>query len=241
MSYYFKFNTECPVCTSKIMELEEPRQLDCFYCHDSFITGHVCTRSHFICDRCSNRDGWEIIKKYCKSSMDTNPLEMAQEIMTHMTIEDKSPHHHILVPAVLTAAVFNTLHKPDVKAEKLDKLFSEAVFEKKTHCNETGVCGAAASSGRIIEMISDEVQVSIDKWKFSNYMAANAVYAIADYMNTHCCKRDVLLSIKESVDYIAEHLKVYFMIDPNFNCKYPIPDGAECDDNCPFKYKKPTF
>jgi Family of unknown function (DUF5714) len=239
MSYYFKFHKECPICSSSVIENDEPVQIDCFYCHDSFISNYHCKEKHFICDQCSNRDGWEIIKVYCETTMETNPLEMAENILTHVTIEEGSPEHSIIVPAVLIASFFNTLHKAERKNEKLAELFKSANCNTIKSCKETGVCGAAASSGRIIELISDEVNVSVDKWKFGNYMAANAVYAIANYMTTQCCKRDVLLSIKESVEYIAEHLQVFFMLDAHYQCDFPVPAGVECDDACPFKKKNP--
>lgn len=201
-----KYN--CLVCGEEIVYSEQSEKLKCFYCKKEFSSNAKCKNGHFVCDSCHSLGAYEIIKKYCNETVSKNPLKIAIDLMKHPSIKMHGPEHHFLVPAVLTAAYYNTINKRENIKDKLEEVEKRAKNILGGFCGFYGNCGAAVGTGIFMSVITGATPLSKKEWKMANLMTSKSLLSISEFGGPRCCKRDTFLSIEEAVDFIEENLNV---------------------------------
>lgn len=140
-----RFN--CIICGNELVYYNESKEMECIFCKNKFLSNVSCKNGHYICDNCHSLDAFSVIKNYCMSSKSSNPIKMAEELMTHPSIKMHGPEHHFLVPAVLLTAYLNKTNDTN----RLEKLLNEGAKRAKNilggFCGFYGACGAAVGTG----------------------------------------------------------------------------------------------
>lgn len=198
----------CIICGSDLIYLNESESLQCSICKETFLSNARCVQGHFICDHCHELDGFELIQQICLKSSSTNPVELANLIMSFPEIKMHGPEHHFLVPAVLITTYYNKTEKPGLISEKLNKARERAKNIHGGFCGFYGTCGAGVGTGIFMSLILNCTPLSKEEWKLSNLMTSKSLLEIANYGGPRCCKRDTFLSLETSVDFVEEHLNI---------------------------------
>lgn len=124
---------DCMVCGKRLEYLTSAIPVSCVYCGKKEEGYFVCPTGHYVCEDCHSKDSIEIISQFCLTSKSTNPLEMANTIMSHQKIHMIGPEHHPMIAGVLTAAYKNLTFKVT------DKDIKEAI--KRGSSIPAGYCG----------------------------------------------------------------------------------------------------
>jgi hypothetical protein len=224
---------DCLICGKELVYHAPQEKLYCFYCHEPVITDVCCKDGHFVCDRCQKASAADLIERYCIRTRNTDPLQMATDLMHSPSFSMHGQEHHFMVPAVLLAAYYNQLIEkghPEKMAEK-EKLIWEARIRASKipsgYCGYYGTCGAAMGTGIFISLISGATPTSIQEWKLCNTMTAKSLMSIACAGGPRCCKRDSYLAITDAVEFISENLGMVIEIKQEIQCGFS-QNNFEC-------------
>lgn len=199
--------TGCLICGAELVYGTDYQAFECYYCRETFQSNVTCINNHFVCDKCHAKSGVELIESYCLNSKSINPIEMATEIMHNEKIKMHGPEHHFLVPAVLISAYCNVLNDAS-KPLKLETARKRAEKVSGGLCGTHGNCGAGVGTGIFISIITNSTSLSKEGWGLSNLMTGKSLISIASYNGPQCCKRDVYLSIVESIQFLKEKFNI---------------------------------
>ena len=199
--------TGCLICGEGLIYSSDYQTLECYYCKGTFQSNVTCINGHFVCDKCHAQSGIELIETYCLSSKSVNPIEMATEIMHSEKINMHGPEHHFLVPAVLISSYCNAVND-ESKPLKLETARKRAEKILGGFCGTHGNCGAGVGTGIFISIITQSTPLSKEEWSLSNLMTGKSLISIASHGGPRCCKRDVYLSILESIQFLNEKFNV---------------------------------
>ncbi|MCX6284006.1 MAG: DUF5714 domain-containing protein [Bacteroidetes bacterium] len=199
--------TGCLICGEGLVYSSDDQTLECFYCKGTFQSNVTCINDHFVCDKCHSQSGIELIETYCLNSKSINPIEMATEIMHSEKIKMHGPEHHFLVPAVLISSYCNAVND-ESKPLKLETARKRAEKILGGFCGTHGNCGAGVGTGIFISVITHSTPLAKEEWSLSNLMTGKSLISIASHGGPRCCKRDVYLSILESIQFLKEKFDV---------------------------------
>jgi len=222
------FKEGCSICGEELVYSQESRDKTCTYCSQTTESNVECPNHHFICDDCHRSSAIQIIEKYCNSSHELDPLQMAFTLMRNPIIKMHGPEHHYLVPAVLLAAYFNSIGDAHQKKHKLAIARKRAEIVPGGYCGTHGTCGSAVGTGIFISVITGSTPLAEQEWKLSNKMTAEALLAIAEEGGPRCCKRDSFTSIRKAVEYLKKNLVIELPIN-NVVCEF-----SERNKQCKF-------
>ena len=100
-------------------------------------------------------------------------------------------------------------------------------------CGYWGACGAGISSGMFVSIVSGSTPLTVEPFALSQRMTARSLDAIGQIGGPRCCKRDSYLSIREAVDFAAEHFGVQ-MEKPDVVCTHTGQNNQCIGKRCPF-------
>ena len=197
----------CLICGANLQYLDDYRELTCHYCKNTVQANVSCLENHFVCDECHARSGVDLIETYCNHSESVNPVEMAIGLMHSEKIKMHGPEHHFLVPAVLIAAYCNKTGDEE-KTAKISIARKRAEKVLGGFCGTHGNCGAGVGTGIFISVITNATPLSTEGWNLCNLMTGKSLISIASHGGPRCCKRDVFLSLAESIAFVKEKFGV---------------------------------
>jgi hypothetical protein len=189
---------------------------------------------HFVCNLCYRLGPDDAIEQFCSRTENTDPLAMAITLMQNPVIGMHGPEHHILVPAVLIAAYYNTLHEPHLKAKKIRIARERAGMIKGGACGFLGDCGAAVGTGIFISLVTNATPLSHVEWKQANLVTARSLETIANHGGPRCCKRNTFLAIRAAVEFVREQLGVTIPISLSVACIFSDLNRECRMKDCPF-------
>ena len=210
----------CIICGSEIVYSEKPKQVKCIYCNKSFESDTVCSKGHYVCDKCHSMPALDFIEEYCTNSSSLNPIEMADFLMRDRRVKMHGPEHHFLIPAVLLTSYYNAINKPDLKLEKLQTARKRAAKVYGGNCGFLGNCGAAVGTGIYVSLLTGATPLSHTEWSLSNLMTSKSLYTIAMNGGPRCCKRNTYLSIIDAATFTKEKFDVKLTCSKNIKCSY---------------------
>ena len=199
--------TGCLICGENLVYQSDYKTLDCYFCKGTFQSNVTCLNNHYVCDKCHSQSGIELIETYCLNSKSSNPIEMATEIMHSEKIKMHGPEHHFLVPAVLISSYCNAVND-ESKPLKLETARKRAEKILGGFCGTHGNCGAGVGTGIFISVITHSTPLAKEEWSLSNLMTGKSLISIASHGGPRCCKRDVYLSILESIQFLKKKFDV---------------------------------
>ncbi len=247
----------CLVCGKPVVYYEKARRMECEICHRQFESHAGCEEGHYVCDECHGAKGIQIIMEVCKSSTSRNPAEIMQGLMEDPYIYMHGPEHHVMVGAALLAAYYNSggfaagaADTADVRVMAEDqpgeaagrREFEHALEEMRARgseypggsCGLWGCCGAAASTGMFMSIITKATPLTGRPWGLSNRMTAEALREIGELGGPRCCKRNSFTAAAAAVRYVKENLGVEMEFPEKIRCRFS-GENREClRKGCPY-------
>ena len=210
----------CLICGEDIVYLQIIENGNCVYCNKNFNISERCVNGHYICDACHSSGALDIIEDYCLQTTITDPLEIANHLMRHPSVKMHGPEHHFLLPAVLLTVYYRITGNIPLLPKKLIKARKRAEMVPGGFCGTHGNCGAGVGSGIFISLITESTPLSEKEWQLSNKATAEALTSIATHGGPRCCKRDIYLSIIESVNFVEKEFKVKIPLNKKIYCGF---------------------
>lgn len=232
-------NANCAVCGEALEYFEEAQPVTCAMCGKEE-TGHsICSSGHYVCDMCHRKGGVDFITETCANSTSTDPIELAQEIMSDRSIYPNGPEHHSLIGAVLLSAYRNAGGDIDLN-KALSELRARSLQVPGGTCGFWGTCGAAVSAGQFYSIISGSTPMTQEPWAKTQRLTSRILDKMADIGGPRCCKRTGFIAINETVDYVAETKGIQMDLPERTICTF-MSGNAECRGlDCPFFPRKTT-
>ena len=76
----------CNICGKELMyamQIEDRKDLKCYFCNKTFSANTFCPNDHYICDTCHSETPIKIISEFSKKTILKDPYEIANQIMKH--------------------------------------------------------------------------------------------------------------------------------------------------------------
>lgn len=236
-----KHSYNCMICGEELAYRQDYKEVECVYCHGKFESNVTCKSGHYVCDACHSMNALDLIEKYCRETADTNPIDMATELMKNPSVNMHGPEHHFLVPAVLITSYYN------IKGDKRSKLKKLAVAKARAKdvpggiCGFQGNCGAAVGTGIFLSVVTEATPLTKESWGFANLMTGTALIAIGSIGGPRCCKRNVFTAINEAARFADKNqgVKLYDYENHMPVCTFKAKNKECIGLACPyFKSKK---
>ena len=222
---------ECLLCKAPLVYLESAEEMECAICRKKEKSNARCRNGHYVCSEC-HMAGLDSILAVCRESDSRDPVAILRRMMALPFCHMHGPEHHVMVGAALLTAYKNAGGELD-----LEKALAEMLERGKRvpggACGYWGACGAGISSGMFVSIVSGSTPLTVEPFALSQRMTARSLDAIGQIGGPRCCKRDSYLSIREAVDFAAEHFGVQ-MEKPDVVCTHTGQNNQCIGKRCPF-------
>lgn len=209
----------CLICGAPLVYHQQAEEMICAVCGRRLHSNAACVNGHFICDDCHSQPGIAVIRSYCLSSLQCNPVAIAEALFTNPNIHQHGPEHHVLVGAALLTAYRNCGGTLDLPAA-LEKMAQRGSQVPGGVCGFFGCCGAAVSSGIYVSIIAQATPLSTGPWSLANEMTSQSLHAIATHGGPRCCKRDSYLALETAADFTAMHFGMQLEMPQQIICHH---------------------
>jgi len=229
----------CEVCGEELVyatQLNDYKNLTCEFCLKSFETNTYCKNEHYVCDMCHSKGPIEIIDNFLENTTMKDPFEMADKIMKHPRFKMYGPEHHVLVPAVIIAALKNNgINKPN--GEKVTLFDIKEAIRRASKipggwCGFYGSCGAGMGSGVTISIFTSANPSTDIPRSIANETTSRSLAKIADNLE-HCCKRSLKISICETIAILEEKFNIKLAFEPK-KCIFSAKNEKCVKEKCIF-------
>lgn len=226
-------NGECLVCGKTIKYLKVKKSMNCVFCGKSFLSNASCEDDHYVCDSCHGEKGIETIMDYLKSSKSRNPIEMMIAMMKDPYIYMHGPEHHIMVGAALMTAFYNA--DGDIDLDKaLEEMKSRGSEYPGGSCGFWGCCGAAASVGMFMSIITESTPLSGKSWGQINLATSKALEEIGNLGGPRCCKRNSFTATIAAAKFVEENYGIKMEVPQSISCEF-YENNKQCIRKaCPY-------
>ncbi len=223
----------CTVCHAPLIKLDTEQDVSCSVCGKQMKSSITCENHHFVCPSCKYNNIVQEIIQYCLTSNSVNPISLAQELMKLPKVTIHGPMHHMIVPASLLTAYYNSTDEKPALPKALEEAHKRSQNIPGGACAAWGVCGAAVGTGIFMSIINEVSPLSTDAWKKAGQLAAQSADAISIQGGPRCCKRDSFLALEEAVKYANDTLHTNFPLE-KITCSF-YPFNKQCKRNdCSF-------
>lgn len=79
------------ICGEELEYRQYYKEVECGYCLGKFESNVTCKSGHYVCDACHSMNALDLIEKYCKETDNTNPIDMAIELMKNPVVNMHVP------------------------------------------------------------------------------------------------------------------------------------------------------
>jgi hypothetical protein len=227
----------CGVCARPLVYATESVTKTCAICSKEEKTNIYCPYGHYICDSCHSKAAIEVLKDILAQSKSTNPAEMMEQVMAHPSVPMHGPEHHVIVPAVIIAAIRNAGYP--VPEGAIDKVLERAGKVPGGWCGLYGDCGAAVGVGIAVSVLTNATPLTGKERGLALGATALALSKLLDDQ-PRCCKRSSRIAVEAAVNYLEDKLGIKLGQPKLITCTYTIRNQQCAKGECPY-YPKQTI
>lgn len=191
-----RFGAGCMVCGDALRYLEGAEQRQCSFCHQHLPARAVCEQGHFVCDTCHAADALQVIERLTLESVETDMLQLFEDVCRHPAIPVNGPEYHALVPAVILACYRNS--GGSLSDEELREGIRRGTQVTGGSCAFWGICGAAAGVGIAFGVILKATPLDGPSRQAVQQVSGKVLAEISALPVARCCHRDCWLALKEA-------------------------------------------
>jgi hypothetical protein len=161
-----------------------------------------------FCDSCAKLDYAELIRRYCRQTRSTSPVEMAQELMAHPRFPVAGQAHHPLVAGILVAAHRNA--GGDAGDAELETAIQRADTIPGGFCAGFGADAAAIACGIAVSAIEGatvKAEHAVAR-SLAHSLTGQGMLLIANNHGNRCCKRSVFTVLELASHFFTAAMRV---------------------------------
>ena len=227
----------CGVCARPLVYATESVMKTCAICAKEEKTNIYCPSGHYVCDSCHSKAAIEVLKNVLARSKSTNPAEIMEQVMAHPSVPMHGPEHHVIVPAVIIAAIRNAGYP--VPEGAIDKALERASKVPGGWCGLYGDCGAAVGIGIAVSVLTNATPLTGKERGLALGATALALSKLLDDQ-PRCCKRSSRIAVEAAVNYLEDKLGIKLGQSKLIPCAYTIRNQQCAKGECPY-YPKQTI
>ena len=227
----------CGVCARPLVYATESVTKTCALCGKEEKTNIYCPSGHYVCDSCHSKAAIEVLKDILAQSKSTNPAEILEQVMAHPSVPMHGPEHHVIVPAVIIAAIRNAGYP--VPEGAIDKALERASKVPGGWCGLYGDCGAAVGIGIAVSVLTNATPLTGKERGLALGATALALSKLLDDQ-PRCCKRSSRIAVEAAVNYLEDKLGIKLGQSKLIPCAYTIRNQQCAKGECPY-YPKQTI
>jgi hypothetical protein len=220
----------CMVCGAKLTYFETNRDRTCHYCGQNMKANAVCSKGHFVCDRCHSAGALQIIENVCLHSRQADPVALMQTIRSHPHFPIHGPEHHSMVPAVILTTLRNSGYS--ITDEQIVTAIERGQTVGGGSCAFLGACGAAIGVGIAASVVLKATPYDGDKRQTVQRATQTVLGRIASYNAPRCCQRDSWLALSEASMLMQQHTGRSLTANP-FPCEQYTLNKECIHEQCP--------
>ena len=203
-----KHREGCLICGKELVYTDSSILQTCIYCGKEKSSAIHCSEGHFVCDECHRADALTMLETITGNSKETNPIQLAREIMATSAFNMHGPEHHVMVPAVL----LRTLSNLGVSIDPLQ--IRDAILRAKQlpggMCGSWGACGAAIGAGIGLSVIRRMTAMTKEGWGENILDTAEILQRVGTYGGPRCCKRVTYTALLTAIEILERDGYVQF-------------------------------
>jgi len=220
----------CSICGTLVELMEGSRT--CSYCGQAEEGDHACANGHYTCQACRSAVPSELVARVCENSLETDPIALADLIISHPVFNQMGPQYHVVTGPVLVTMLANIGKIPDKR-----KVIAEAIERSKNvpalSCAQRGVCGAAVGAGVAVAMLTNAGPLTAKERSLAMKATSSALERIATQSGVRCCRQSVYAAIEAAVQILNAEMGIKLPI-MSARCRY-ADRTTECKHNgCPY-------
>lgn len=206
----------CMCCGAELRYFPEPRQMTCHYCGQSQAADGCCANNHFVCDRCHQENGLEVIKTICASTTEKDLISLLTLIRSHPAIPMHGPEHHAMIPGILLACYRNC--GGAIEAKDILTAIKRGADVPGGVCGFWGACGAAIGIGIGISTIFAATPLTPGPRQLAQQFSGRILLALASRKGGRCCQRETYVALQETARLSGEFLPVSLTATGALHC-----------------------
>lgn len=225
-----KMQSGCMVCSAPLKYLHAEAEHDCAFCGAKHAANAICARGHFVCDACHAEDALAVIEHLCRTTSETDMIELMRKIRSHPAVPVHGPEHHALATGTILATYRNL--GGDLNDERIRSGILRGSKIPGGGCGLLGICGAASGVGTAVAVIMESNPLKGTQRQMAQLATQWALTSIAALDAPRCCQRDLWLALRAAEAFSAEMLPITLRARTPLRCEQagenPQCMGASC-------------
>lgn len=183
---------KCLFC-SQMLE-QSTTQASCLYCSTVEETEYTCPNNHYFCEECRLAGSYELLGRVVEGNGLTDPIRLANLVMTHYSFPAHGPEHHQLIAVVLLVCLKNAGHS-HVTTLKIKRAMERLGTIPSRACGTYGNCGACVGAGVATSVLLRATHLSNTERSKALAVTGRCSVDLADQGGPRCCKASVYTSL----------------------------------------------
>jgi len=218
----------CSVCREALVE--RPMHATCSFCGREEDTDWACPADHHACEDCRTAEPDELIVRVAETTRETNPVAIAERMMTHPSFGSSGPEHHGVPAAALLAAVRNAgLHA--LSPGRIAAAVRQTADIPMGACGSRGDCGACVGAGVAMATVLGADYRTGPERALVLRTTSRALGQLADLGGVRCCKQAAYVAVETAAAILLEARGFRLEVSPircTFAGRLPECNGTEC-------------
>ncbi|MDO8947698.1 MAG: DUF5714 domain-containing protein [Desulfocapsaceae bacterium] len=221
----------CMCCGEELHYFTEPRKMACHYCGQTRFADGCCTKEHFVCNRCHQENGLEVIKSICTTTKEQDLIRLLKLIRSHPSIPMHGPEHHAMIPGILLACYRNC--GGAISSKEILTAINRGADVPGGVCGFWGACGAAIGIGIGVATIFSATPLTPGPRQLAQEFSGRILMALAAHKGSRCCQRETYIALTETARLSTEMLSVSLRTEAELHCNQYLHNKECIRKQCP--------
>ena len=221
----------CMCCGGELHYFTEPQAMICHYCGQTRFADGCCHDGHFVCNRCHQENGLEVIKSICTTTGEQDLIRLLTLIRSHPSIPMHGPEHHAMIPGILLACYRNC--GGEIGSKEILTAISRGADVPGGVCGFWGACGAAIGIGIGVATIFAATPLTPGPRQLAQEFSGRILMALAVRQGGRCCQRETYIALTETARLSSELLHVSLPAEAELHCDQYLKNKECIRAECP--------